>query len=41
MQMPDTVAADTKLRAALQAVSGGIRGGCGFDVEAIVERLFP
>ena len=31
--------ADTKLWAALQAVSGGTWGGCVFDVEAIVAKL--
>ncbi|OAI40003.1 dehydratase [Planctomycetaceae bacterium SCGC AG-212-D15] len=31
--------ADTRLWAALQAVSGGTWGGCVFDVEAIVKRL--
>ena len=30
---------DTRLWAALQAVSGGSWGGCVFDVERIVERL--
>ena len=33
--------ADTKLWAALQAVSGGTWGGCVFDVEAIVSSLRP
>lgn len=31
--------ADTRLWAALQAVSGGTWGGCVFDVDAIVKRL--
>ncbi len=31
--------ADTRLWAALQAVSGGTWGGCVFDVEAITDRL--
>jgi putative YjhG/YagF family dehydratase len=31
--------ADTKLWAALQAVSGGTWGGCVFDVEAVLARL--
>ena len=31
--------ADTKLWAALQAVSGGTWGGCVFDVDAIVAKL--
>jgi putative YjhG/YagF family dehydratase len=33
--------ADSRLWAALQAVSGGTWGGCVFDVEAIVARLAP
>ena len=31
--------ADTRLWAALQAVSGGTWGGCVYDVDAIVEAL--
>ncbi|MCS6850338.1 MAG: YjhG/YagF family D-xylonate dehydratase [Gemmataceae bacterium] len=31
--------ADTRLWAALQAVSGGVWGGCVYDVEAIVRKL--
>ena len=34
-KLPD----DTKLWAALQAVSGGTWGGCVFDAEAITTRL--
>jgi xylonate dehydratase len=30
---------DTRLWAALQAVSGGTWGGCVYDVDAIVQRL--
>ena len=30
---------DTRLWAALQAVSGGTWGGCVFDVEAIITKL--
>jgi hypothetical protein len=30
---------DTRLWAALQAVSGGTWGGCVFDVEAVARRL--
>ncbi len=33
--------ADTRLWAALQAVSGGTRGGCVYDVDAILARLNP
>jgi dihydroxyacid dehydratase/phosphogluconate dehydratase len=33
--------ADTRLWAALQAVSGGTWGGCVYDVEAIVAALRP
>jgi hypothetical protein len=31
--------ADTRLWAALQAVSGGTWGGCVYDVDAIVKKL--
>jgi hypothetical protein len=35
----DRLPADTRLWAALQAVSGGTWGGCVYDVDAIVDRL--
>lgn len=33
--------ADTRLWAAMQAVSGGTWGGCVYDVDAIVKKLMP
>jgi putative YjhG/YagF family dehydratase len=33
--------ADTRLWAALQSVSGGTWGGCVYDVEAIIQALYP
>jgi putative YjhG/YagF family dehydratase len=39
LQSDPDLPADTRLWAALQAVSGGTWGGCVFDVEAIVQRL--
>jgi putative YjhG/YagF family dehydratase len=39
LKADDNLPADTRLWAALQAVSGGTWGGCVYDVDAIVERL--